>query len=83
MKTFTLNPVNSRKSFYGKCAVIEENGIASLKSYETIVAEYNTITKEMKVNGYYSQTTASHINAFLNYYGFKTCTKKELETYNS
>jgi len=83
MKIFTLNPVNNRKSFYGKCQVIEENGIAQLKSYETIVAEYDTNNKKMTVNGYYSPTTATHINAFLDYYGFKTCTKIELETYNS
>jgi len=83
MKTFNLTPVNNRKSFYGKCQVIEENGIAQLKSYETIVAKYDTTNNKMTVFGYYSPTTATHINAFLDYYGFKTCTKKELENYNS
>lgn len=83
MKIFNLTPVNNRKSFYNKCQVIEENGIAQLKSYEMIVAEYNMTDKKMTVNGYYSPTTATHINAFLDYYGFKTCTKKELESYNS
>lgn len=82
MNTFQLTPVNNRKSFYGKCRVIEENGISKLQSYNTIVAEYNHAENKMKVNGYYSQTTASHINAFLSYYGFDTCNKKELESYN-
>lgn len=33
----------------------------------------------VKVNGYYSQTTARHINDFLYQHGFKTMTKKEME----
>ena len=83
MKIFELNPVNNRKSFYGKCQIIEENGIARLQSYQTIVAEYDINNKKMRVNGYYSLTTATHINAFLDFYGFKTCNKKGLETYNN
>lgn len=83
MKTFNLNPANNRKSFYGKCRVIEENGVSQLESYDTIVAEYNPRENKMRVFGFYSKTTASHINAFLDFYGFKTCSKKELETYNN
>jgi len=83
MKTFELDPINGKKSFYGKCKVIEENRISYLYSYDLLVAYYNDEKNTMKVNGYYSQTTASHINAFLNYYGFKTCTKKELKNYNN
>lgn len=79
MKTFQLTPVNGRKSFNGKCRVIEENGISQLESYETIVAEYNPRTKELRVFGYYSSTTITHINAFLVYYGFQACSKSELE----
>jgi hypothetical protein len=37
----------------------------------------------MVVNGYYSVTTGTHINTFLDFYGFDTCTKKELENYNN
>lgn len=33
------------------------------------------------VLGWFSSTTAKHINSFLNYFGFKTCCKKELENY--
>lgn len=83
MNIFELSPVNGRKSFYGKCRVIEENGISKLQSYETIVAEYNHKTNVMTVNGYYSGATSSHTNAFLKYYGFDTCNKKQLENYNN
>jgi hypothetical protein len=83
MKIFNLDPIKGRKSFGGKCGVIKENGLSQLKSYNTIVAEYNHRTNKMVVFNYYSQTTASHINAFLAYYGFDTCTKKELENYNN
>lgn len=80
MKTFELKPINRQKSFYKKAIVIDsETGLMQLKSYETIVAEYNTDTNEIKVFGYYSPTTMRHINAFFDYCGFDTCTKKELE----
>lgn len=87
MKTFYLSPINGRKSFNHKCEVIvtTENNetISKLKSYDTIVAEYNHNTNVMRVNGWYSTTTARHINAFLDYYGFNTCTKKELINYKN
>ena len=82
-KEFELKPHNGRKSYYSKAKVIEEDGISRLKSYTTIVAEYNHYTNEMKVFGYYSPTTAKHINSFLDYYGFDTCSKKELENYGN
>ena len=80
---FELKPVNNRKSFYGKAKVITKNGISDLISYSTKVASYNHITNKMSVFGWYSNTTASHINSFLQYFGFKKCTKKELENYNN
>ena len=83
METFELTPINSRKSFYGKAKVKTENNISQLISYSTVVAEYNHETNKMTVNGWYSATTATHINAFLDFYGFDTCTKKELENYNN
>ena len=78
-----LMPINNRKSFYGKAKVVTENGISDLISYSTKVASYNHITNKMSVFGWYSNTTASHINSFLQYFGFKKCTKKELENYNN
>ena len=82
MKTFYLEPNKGQKSFYGKATVIIKNNVAKLKSYDTIVCEYDMNNNKMLVFGWYSNTTAKHINAFLNYYGFDTCTKKELLTYN-
>ena len=76
-----LNPTNGQKSFYNKAVMIRENNVTRLQSYTTIVATYNHDTNEMKISGYYSQTTAKHINAFLSLFGFDTCNKKQLENY--
>lgn len=73
-----LNSIySSQKDFYGKANVIVEGGETKLKSYSTIVAvkENNTI----KVRGYYSKTTAIHINEFLLQNGGKKLNKKEME----
>ena len=73
-----LNSIySSQKDFYGKANVIVEGGQTKLKSYSTIVAvkENNTI----KVRGYYSKTTAIHINEFLLQNGAKSLSKKEME----
>ena len=83
MKTFDLVPTNGRKSFSGKAIVKQNDNISVLTSYNTKVAQYDHNTNIITVNGYYSPTTASHINAFLNFYGFDSCTKKELENYNN
>ena len=68
---------SSQKDFYGKANVIVEGGQTKLKSYSTIVAvkENNTI----KVRGYYSKTTAIHINEFLRQNGASSLSKKEME----
>ena len=69
MKTFTINPIDGRKSFYGKAEVIDhENGIFELRSYNTIVARINNGTFERLWSGY-SATTMRHINSFINYFG--------------
>ena len=73
-----LNSIySSQKDFYGKANVIVEGGQTKLKSYSTIVAvkENNTI----KVKGWYSKTTAIHINEFLRQNGVSSLTKKEME----
>ena len=82
-KEFELKPNNNRKSFYGKAKVVTDNGISDLISYTTKVASYNHFTNKMFVFGWFSNTTARHINAFLEYFNFKTCNKKELENYNN
>jgi hypothetical protein len=77
--TVTLHPVDGRKSFYNKCKVIRKGNKAVLVSYSTEVAEYDYKTGEIKINGWYSRTTARHINSFLTYFGFDIMAKKEME----
>ena len=72
-----LTPLD-RKSFYGKAKVINKDGKHYLQSYNTIVAEYDPVNKKMKVYDYYSHTTARHINAFLNHFGYPTMSKAEI-----
>lgn len=81
MKTFELFPkYDARKSFYGKARIIEhENGDKDLISYTTTVASIkNNI---LYVYGWFSTTTARHINEFLQQNGFNPMTKKEMEAF--
>lgn len=77
---------DSRKSFYKKAKVYRDGmGRLLLMSYCTIVAiitdgilaEDGHPTVEIK--GWYSSTTARHINDFLYQHGFPTMSKKEME----
>ena len=68
---------SSQKDFYGKANVITEGGQTKLKSYSTIVAVKED--NKIKVKGWYSKTTAIHINEFLKQNGAKSLTKKEME----
>lgn len=77
-----LAPI-SGKSFGGKATVVqfdnEDNQMVdSLFSYDTEVASYNHHTNAMTVKGWYSSTTARHINAFLFLHNFDTCSKSQL-----
>lgn len=81
MNITNLKPLN-QKSFYGKAKMIREGNITRLKSYNTIVAQYDHNSKKMSVKGWYSRTTANHINSFLHNFGFNTCSKSELNSYN-
>lgn len=78
MIIITLQPVNGKKSFGNKAKIIIENGIFSLISYDTKVAEFNNITRELKIFEYVSATTGTHINSFLNYCGLEKMTKQEI-----
>ena len=82
-KEFELKPYGRQKSYYGKAMIKEEDGISKLISYTTKVAEYSYLTDIMTVYGWFSSTTAKHINSFLNFHGFKTCNKQELENYKN
>lgn len=79
MKEYNLEPIyDTRKSFYGKAKIVIYNNIIDLISYNTVVARIED--GKIKVFGWYSQTTARHINEFLKQNGFKSMTKKEMES---
>ena len=48
MRVYELMPTDGRKSFYGKAKVIVNSNTETLKSYETLIAEKNTDTGEIK-----------------------------------
>ena len=71
---------NNQKSFYGKAKIIEyKNGDKDLISYTTKVA--SIINNKLFIYGYYSNTTARHINEFLLQHGFKKMSKAEILAY--
>lgn len=74
-QTFTL------EEFKGKATIVKNGDVSQLFSYDTNVANFHHSINKMQVKGYYSPTTARHINAFLEFYGFDRCTKKQLENY--
>ena len=84
---YKLQPqYDNAKSFYGKANVYRnDKGSIFLMSYETIVAEIideeisPTGKRQINVFGWYSMTTARHINEFLQQNGFKKMRKKEME----
>lgn len=75
---------DSRNSFYKKARIFEKydkirkTDVIYLVSYDTIVAIIEN--NRPIVFGWYSQTTARHINEFLKQNGFKSMTKKEMES---
>lgn len=83
---YYLEPRYNRcKSFYKKAKVYrDDKGHLLLMSYSTIVAIITDgIATEdgkptVKVNGWYSATTARHINEFLQQHGFDAMSKKEM-----
>lgn len=79
MKTIELTPVNGRKSFYGKCKVEIFGNLKSLISYGTKVASYDGSSLWISNDpSHLTNTTLTHINAFLVYCGFNTMTKQEI-----
>ena len=68
---------SSQKSFSKKAEVITEGAETKLKSYHTIVAVKED--NKIKVKGWYSKTTAIHINEFLRQNGASSLSKKEME----
>lgn len=84
---YELKPQYDRqKSFYKKANVYrDDEGNLLLMSYTTIVAEITDAMAtedgkpKLKVNGWYSNTTARHINEFAQQHGFNKMSKKEME----
>lgn len=78
MQTYELSTqYDSRKSFYGKARVINNDGDLELISYKTRVAVIypdNTAS----VYGTYTNTTLRHIKEFLLQNGFKAVNKKQI-----
>ena len=79
---------DSRKSFYGKAHVLEdENGNAYLQSYDTIVCYIDPSGYLHRLWEGYSATTQRHINSFIleyrlnpKYSGKKAWDHMEVET---
>lgn len=84
---YELKPqFDSAKSFYHKANIYRnDKGSIFLMSYETIVAEIideaisPTGKRQINVFGWYSMTTARHINEFAQQYEFDKMSKKEME----
>lgn len=83
MNHYNLEPMYStQKSFYGKAIVTEySNGGKDLTSYNTRVCSLDEDNNIVEI-GYYSQTTARHVNEFLQQNGHNRMTKKEIENFN-
>lgn len=79
MKFYYLMPkYSTQKDFNHKAVVIvHRDGTLQLRSYDTIVAEI--VKGDLRIHGWYSATTARHINEFLKQNGFETLTKSEME----
>lgn len=68
---FKLIPVDGRKSFNGRCKVIETQSKFYLLSYTTIICYFDKNTRKFgKLWNDYSATTMRHINSFMQYLGF-------------
>lgn len=76
MISYLASIYDSRKSFENKAQIIDGAETVKLQSYSTIVAVLDKKLQTVKVNGYFSPTTARHINEFLLQNGFDKLTKK-------
>lgn len=76
-----LSPSYGQKSFYNKAIVITCKETIVLKSYNTVVSCIDMPSKKLTIYGWFSKTTALHLNSFLIQNGFKAMSKKEIEKY--
>lgn len=79
MKTFYIN--NKKNNHVNEYVNSDGDHYSDLISCSKRVASYNHKTNEMSVYGWFSNTTAKHINDFLKFYGFDRVTKKEMLDY--
>lgn len=78
MQEYELTPqYDSRKSFYGKARVRNNDGDLELISYTTRVACLHA-DNTMSVYGTYSNTTLRHIKEFLKQHNFKAENSKQI-----
>lgn len=61
-----------------KAIVIVKDGREILQSYDTEVAELDTINNKMTVRGIYSNTTLKHIKLFLENHGYPKMSKQQI-----
>ena len=72
-----LQPVDGRKSFYGKAKVFQlDDGTVILKSYDIFVCRIKENRLLRTWNGY-SATTMRHVNAFAAAFNLPAISKKE------
>lgn len=75
---FELQPNRNQKSFYGKAVVhVHADGSAVLISYNTPVCAIDKNGSFIRLWGGWSATTAKHVDAFRNLYGFRAINKSE------
>jgi len=70
---FELSPNDNKKSFYGKCKVIETAAGRYLQSYNTIICFISYGGTFVKLWDGYSATTMRHINAFMEFIRWNEC----------
>lgn len=78
MTTYLIPEYDSKKSFYKKAIVKENEKEIVLYSYNTKVAIIDKISNSCKVTGTYSNTTLRHIKEFLHQNNFPCGSKQEI-----
>ena len=82
MKTILISKYDSAKSFYNKAIVEEDEKSIKLYSYNTLVAEIRKdLENTLVLYGWFSVTTARHINEFIQQNGFNKMSKAEINAY--
>ena len=61
---YELTPDDSKKSFYGKAIVVDENGVKTLFSYNTKIMSMDNDGSIRRYYDDWTATTGRHIKAF-------------------